>query len=141
MSRASALAFSNVEREMKTTPRTEADAVRVSRRALLSAGMHDARISEAIEKESKAGNDMIVLTVVVRDAAGDLYGTTLFWGAGYGVVFKLTPDGREHVLHSFTGGDDGAYPWCTLLKVGNRLIGTSSGGGAEDDGTLFKLRE
>ncbi len=78
---------------------------------------------------------------LVRDAAGDLYGTTLFWGAGYGVVFKLTPDGREHVLHSFTGGDDGAYPWCTLLKVGKKLIGTSSGGGAEDNGTVFKLRE
>jgi uncharacterized repeat protein (TIGR03803 family) len=57
---------------------------------------------------------------LVRDAAGDLYGTTLFWGAGYGVVFKLTPDGREHVLHSFTGGADGAYPWCTLLKTGKK---------------------
>lgn len=56
---------------MKTTPRTEEVAQRVSRRALLSAGMHDARITEAAEKPSKRGNDMIELAVVVRDAAGD----------------------------------------------------------------------
>jgi hypothetical protein len=58
-------------RTMKTTPRTEADAVRASRRSLLPAGWHPASITEAAEKRSKAGNDMIEVTVMIRDAAGE----------------------------------------------------------------------
>lgn len=56
---------------MKTTPRSEADAVKVSSRKLLSAGWHDARISEAIEKPSKRGNDMIEITVLIPDGSGE----------------------------------------------------------------------
>jgi hypothetical protein len=56
---------------VRVTNRSEDEAKRASSRNLLKPGMHDARITEAVEKESKAGNDMIVLTVVVRDAAGD----------------------------------------------------------------------
>jgi uncharacterized repeat protein (TIGR03803 family) len=79
---------------------------------------------------------------LIRDAQGNLYGTTLFWGAGFGVVFKITQGGSEQVLHSFTDGNDGAYPWCDLLKVGkNKLVGSTSGGGAQTNGTLFKLSE
>lgn len=55
---------------MRLTPRSEADAQKASRRALLKAGMHDARIIEATEKPSKAGNDMIELVVVVPDGDG-----------------------------------------------------------------------
>jgi hypothetical protein len=55
---------------LKTTFRTEDEAKRVSRRTLLRAGWHDARITEAVEKPSKRGNDMIELTVVVPDADG-----------------------------------------------------------------------
>ena len=54
---------------------------------------------------------------LVLDAAGNLYGTTAFGGAyqncnglACGVVFKLDPSGKETVLHSFTGGSDGALP-------------------------------
>jgi hypothetical protein len=57
---------------MKTTARSETEAVRASSRTLLRAGWHDdARIVEAVEKPSKRGNDMIELTVVVPDAAGE----------------------------------------------------------------------
>jgi uncharacterized repeat protein (TIGR03803 family) len=46
---------------------------------------------------------------VIRDPAGNLYGTTYSGGAsGQGVVFKLDTTGTETVLHSFTGGADGA---------------------------------
>jgi hypothetical protein len=55
---------------MRTTFRTEAEAHSVSRRKLLS-GWQDARIIEAIEKPSKRGNDMIVITVIIRDADGN----------------------------------------------------------------------
>jgi len=80
---------------------------------------------------------------VIGDAKGDLYGTTLFGGAGgFGVVFEVTPDGKEHVLHTFTDGDDGAYPWGALLKVTkDKFVSTAAGGGATDFGTVFKIRK
>ncbi len=70
---------------------------------------------------------------VVRDADGNLYGTTHYGGAyggadGYGTVFKVTPDGTETVLHSFEGYQDGENPSGDLLwdKQGN-LYGTTLG--------------
>src|SRR3954462_8229872 len=42
------------------------------------------------------------------DAAGNLYGTTEGGGLGFGIVFKLSPNGgggwNETVLYRFTGG-------------------------------------
>ena len=47
---------------------------------------------------------------LILDAQGNLYGTTEIDGAySYGTVFKVGPEGKETVLHSFTGtGGDGA---------------------------------
>jgi len=73
---------------------------------------------------------------LVFDTAGNLYGTTAAGGAyGYGVVFKLAPnsDGSwtESVLHSFTGGADGAYPFAgPIFDTAGNLYGTTSGGGS-----------
>ncbi len=78
---------------------------------------------------------------VVFDAAGNLYGTTSYYG--YGLVFKLAPnqDGSwtEMVLHQFAGGKDGASPVGGLIfdKAGS-LYGTTSGGGSWN-GTVFEL--
>ena len=45
---------------------------------------------------------------LIRDSAGNLYGTTYGGGtSNWGVVFKLDTTGTETVLHSFTGGADG----------------------------------
>jgi uncharacterized repeat protein (TIGR03803 family) len=45
---------------------------------------------------------------VIADKKGNLYGTTSGGGpAGKGVVFKLTPSGKERVLYAFTDGSDG----------------------------------
>jgi uncharacterized repeat protein (TIGR03803 family) len=55
-------------------------------------------------------------TTLVRDEAGNLYGTTNAGGDlsvcndGCGVVYKVDPAGRETVLHTFTGGADGGNP-------------------------------
>ena len=50
--------------------------------------------------------------------------------------------GKERVLHTFTNGADGAYPWGALLKVGkNDFVSTASGGGSTDFGTMFKVRK
>jgi uncharacterized repeat protein (TIGR03803 family) len=74
---------------------------------------------------------------LVMDTARNLYGTTYFGGAhrncngeGCGVVFKLGPDGKETVLHSFTGGADGALPVAgVILDSSNNLHGTTQQGG------------
>ncbi len=69
---------------------------------------------------------------LVMDAAGELFGTTYFGGTdNYGVVFKLDTAGNETVLHSFSGGSDGAGPVAGLLIDNHRnLYGTTQGGGA-----------
>ncbi|MBZ5538963.1 MAG: hypothetical protein LAN61_00440 [Acidobacteriia bacterium] len=81
------------------------------------------------------------------DEAGNLYGTT-YWGgvSNAGTIFKVDANGGESVLHSFTGGTDGAFPYAGLVQdaVGN-LFGTTiygggaSPGGASGFGTVFKL--
>jgi uncharacterized repeat protein (TIGR03803 family) len=73
---------------------------------------------------------------LARDSSGNLYGTTGLGGtsrcggSGCGVVFKLEPQGKEIVLHSFTGGADGQDPSLGVIldKSGN-LYGTTFFGG------------
>src|ERR1700674_3966070 len=83
---------------------------------------------------------------LVRDTAGNLYGTTEVGGAGnYGTVFELTPTAggawTEKVLHTFNlNGKDGAYPATSLIfDAAGNLYGTTVGGGKYYDGTVFEL--
>lgn len=83
---------------------------------------------------------------LISDAAGNLYGVTASGGAYQGgAVFKLSLENgawTETVLYNFRGGlsHDGAGPASALLldKAGN-LYGTTAGGGASNNGTVFKL--
>jgi len=78
---------------------------------------------------------------LIADAAGNLYGTTNGGGDGSnGTVFQLTPSGDLNVLHSFTGGSDGTYPEAGLIvDAAGNLYGTTYGGGASGQGTVFQL--
>ena len=79
---------------------------------------------------------------LVRDARGNLYGTTIWGGAfGYGMVFKLDQTGRETVLHSFTMTEgDGADPYAGLVRdTHGNLYGTTGAGGAFSSGTVFMV--
>ena len=79
---------------------------------------------------------------LVRDAAGNLYGTTSVGGiGGDGTVFKVDPSGKETVLHTFIGGTtDGAFPQSGLIQDKNgNLYGTTYLGGAAHSGTVFKV--
>ena len=86
---------------------------------------------------------------LVRDASGDLYGTTSaggmicytitppFPGQGpstefyCGTVFKLDPTGKETLLYTFSGAPDGAIPYAGLiLDAAGNLYGTTTKGGA-----------
>jgi uncharacterized repeat protein (TIGR03803 family) len=77
---------------------------------------------------------------LVRDAAGNLFGTTEYGGAsGDGVVFKLDTSLHETTLYSFTGGADGANPQATLaLDAAGNLYGTTPYGGL-GYGVVFKV--
>jgi uncharacterized repeat protein (TIGR03803 family) len=78
---------------------------------------------------------------VIIDSAGSLYGTTVNGGAANaGEVYELNPIGQETLLHSFTGGTDGANPVAALIRdsAGN-LYGTASNGGNSLTGVVFAL--
>ena len=84
--------------------------------------------------------------VLVRDAAGNLYGTTVEGGAhGYGTVFKLSKTGKEKLLYSFGSGADGKNPSAGLVRdrAGNLYGTTMAGGGTGCNGngcgTVFEL--
>jgi uncharacterized repeat protein (TIGR03803 family) len=89
---------------------------------------------------------------VIADTAGNLYGTTQYggslacFGGGCGTVFKLDKTGKETVLHSFTGGADGAAPVAGLVRdAAGNLYGTAYFGGdggsrcAGGCGVVFKI--
>jgi uncharacterized repeat protein (TIGR03803 family) len=78
---------------------------------------------------------------LVRDASGNLYGTTSQGGtSNLGTVFKLEPTGTETVLYSFGGEPDGAVPLANLIRdAAGNLYGTTSQGGTANLGTVFKL--
>jgi uncharacterized repeat protein (TIGR03803 family) len=68
---------------------------------------------------------------LIRDAAGNLYGTGLIGGSyGKGVIFEIPVGGTLRVLYNFTGGSDGGYPEgkLTIGKDG-LLYGTTTRGG------------
>ena len=86
-------------------------------------------------------------TDLVRDTAGNFYGTTVPGGSGSGTVFQLAPSGSgwtHTVLYAFTGAADGAEPYkgVTLDAQGN-LYGTTVAGGSGPCeggcGVVFKL--
>jgi uncharacterized repeat protein (TIGR03803 family) len=73
-------------------------------------------------------------TAPIFDSAGNLYGTTLGGGHGYGTVFKLTRGTKEPwteaVLHSFQlNGTDGIVPVGLVSDTAGNLYGTTAGGG------------
>ena len=79
---------------------------------------------------------------LLRDDAGNLYGTTLSGGNNnYGTVYELKLDGNtstEVILHAFDY-NDGAYPLSGLIAdaFGNLFGATYSG---SSGGTVFELR-
>jgi len=90
---------------------------------------------------------------LIQDAAGNFYGTTqnggdynciVFFARGCGTVFKLSPSGQETILHSFTGGTDGAQPLAGLVAdTAGNLYGTTYVGGTGCNGggcgTVYKV--
>jgi uncharacterized repeat protein (TIGR03803 family) len=85
---------------------------------------------------------------LISEAQGNLYGSTSEGGAfQHGTAFKLTPPPagqttwKETVLHAFGGvRADGKGPLAALLAdASGSLYGTTTIGGANNRGTVFKL--
>jgi uncharacterized repeat protein (TIGR03803 family) len=98
------------------------------------------------------GDGAYPMSSVIRDSAGNIYGTTQSGGPADnlgGVVFKITSSGHESVLHAFTGGADGGNPEGDLIRDSSgNLYGTTRSGGdkkckydsfAVGCGVVFKL--
>ncbi len=119
---------------------------------------------EAVLHSFGNGNDgRVPYAGLIRDASGNLYGTTYYGGTGSctselangcGTVFELSPKAgggwTEKILHNFSdNGRDGYYPDAGLvLGTAGDLYGTTSYGGAgvcsstepTGCGTVFELR-
>jgi uncharacterized repeat protein (TIGR03803 family) len=88
---------------------------------------------------------------------GKLFGTTLNGSKNYcsanctnshcylgcGTVFSITDAGKERVLYNFKGefdnAQDGLWPYASLTDLSGTLYGTTGGGGASQDGTVFSV--
>jgi uncharacterized repeat protein (TIGR03803 family) len=82
---------------------------------------------------------------VVLDSAGNLYGTTPIGGAYFdqGTVYELSPNAggwTETIVHSFGNGTDGSRPTGGLIRdASGNLYGTTTGGGAAQQGTVYEI--
>lgn len=75
---------------------------------------------------------------------GNLYGTTVCDGASSaGNVFELSPSGNSWTytsLYDFTGGNDGQYPYGSVLfDPAGKLYGTTLRGGAFLQGVVWRI--
>jgi uncharacterized repeat protein (TIGR03803 family) len=83
---------------------------------------------------------------VLIDKSGNLYGTASDGGTwGQGVIFKVDKEGTFTVLYSFCAVkeqycSDGKFPAAGVAMDGaGNLYGTTSDGGAYDNGIVYKL--
>lgn len=73
---------------------------------------------------------------------GNFYGTTTTGGSNNkGTVFEVSPAGIETVLYSFGAtATDGVYPQAGVIQGGDgNFYGTTTNGGANNSGTVFKV--
>jgi uncharacterized repeat protein (TIGR03803 family) len=86
------------------------------------------------------------ITGLIQATDGNFYGVTGYGGAyTLGSVFKITPSGTLTTLYSFCSGGvdnctDGDLPFAALVQATNgNLYGAASGGGADNNGTIFEI--
>jgi MYXO-CTERM domain-containing protein len=91
------------------------------------------------------------LAALIEGSDGFLYGVTRFGGpAGAGTVYKIGKDGSGFsLLHAFAAitsaasavivNADGAHPRAALAESAGFFYGTTNAGGANGQGTIFRL--
>jgi uncharacterized repeat protein (TIGR03803 family) len=99
--------------------------------------------------QSRCTDGVNLMAALVQATDGNFFGTTYEGGAaniipqGGGTVFKITPSGTLTTLYSFcsqSGCPDGLNPMAALVQASNgNFYGTTSTGGANGGGTVFKI--
>jgi uncharacterized repeat protein (TIGR03803 family) len=116
--------------------------------ACVPANAHRAPVYTLIFSFPGGSGGVSPLGTLIEDQAGNLYGTTAAGGVSqpsivgpeYGVVFEMTPQGVETVLHEFGIGKDGADPRAGVIADGKgNLYGTTAEGGPTYNGTVFRV--
>jgi uncharacterized repeat protein (TIGR03803 family) len=108
-----------------------------------------ASATETVIHSFGASGDGSVPHASLLNVNGTLYGTTTAGGktagslcfpGGCGTVYRVTTDGQENVVYSFSGAD-GAAPSASLVDVKGTLYGTTGYGGAGGLGTVFSVTQ
>jgi uncharacterized repeat protein (TIGR03803 family) len=90
------------------------------------------------------------LTSLIQGADGNLYGVTFEGGtstscqdlSGCGTIYRMTPGGVLTTIYNFcaqTGCTDGYLPMGVTLATDGSFYGTTYAGGANGQGTVFKI--
>ena len=106
----------------------------------------DAAGNERIIYRFKGGSDGNDPSADLVQLGGQLYGVTYGGGAACncGTVFAISPSGKERVIYSFQGGNDGANPQAALFAHNGVLYGSTERGGGSKScfagcGTVFEV--
>jgi uncharacterized repeat protein (TIGR03803 family) len=75
----------------------------------------------------------------IEASDGDFYGLGSGGGNGSGTIIRIGTNGVLTTVYSFTGGNDGYQPQSLVQGPDGNMYGTALWGGANGDGTVFRL--
>ena len=77
---------------------------------------------------------------VLIDGKGNIYGTAHGGENGYGIIYRLSPDGVYTVLHNFVYEEGRSQSGRLIMDSAGSIYGTAFKGGARGGyGTVYKL--